>query len=126
MSLTLILISIFYIIGVLNVRSIRFVNLVIKSDLPSQNRELNIVLVSDTHLGYLVTKSNLQEWVQLINAQNPDIIIFAGDISDHFTDPVIHQNLHEEFNELILKYGVVAVAGNHESMSSPRDGLEQY
>jgi predicted MPP superfamily phosphohydrolase len=126
MSITLLIILILYIFGFLNVRSIQIVNLEITSDLPPQNRELHIVLVSDTHFGYLITKSKFQNWVKLINSQNPDIIIFAGDISDHFIDPVIHQNLHEEFNELISKYGIFAVTGNHEFMSSPRDGLEQY
>jgi predicted MPP superfamily phosphohydrolase len=124
--ITLALIPVMYFVGTLNLRDVQITNLEIESSLPKQNRELRIVLVSDTHLGYLITKSKFQEWVGLINAQHPDIIIFAGDIADHYLEPIVHQKLCEEFNRLVARYGVFAVAGNHESMARPRNGLEQY
>jgi predicted MPP superfamily phosphohydrolase len=123
---TLGIIAVMYVIGVVNAQSVKLVNLEIESSLPRQNRDLNIVLVSDTHLGYVVTKKTFQEWVKMINVQNPDIVVFAGDIADQWLEPVVQQNLHEEFNQLVARYGVFAVRGNHEFMSSPKDGLEQY
>jgi predicted MPP superfamily phosphohydrolase len=124
---TLSAIPIMYVVGRFNLRFIKIVNIEVNSDFPiRQNRELRIALVSDTHLGYLITKAKFREWVKLINSQNPDIIVFAGDVADHFLEPVIHQQLHEEFNELISRYGVFVVSGNHEYLSGDRHGLENY
>ncbi|MDR3226068.1 MAG: metallophosphoesterase [Prevotellaceae bacterium] len=75
---------------------------------------LKIVAASDLHLGYSIDKKNLKEIVALINSLNPDIILLAGDIVDSYSQPVIKQNMKEEFLQLQAPLGVYGVIGNHE------------
>lgn len=78
---------------------------------------LKIVAISDLHLGYTIGKDELQEWVALINNENPDLILIAGDIIDNNLRPILAQNMQDDLRKLKAKYGVYAVAGNHEYIS---------
>ena len=76
--------------------------------------ELNLVMASDLHLGNVIRKRRLVKWVNLINSQNPDIIILDGDIFDHSFKAVESQNMDVELHRLHAKFGVFAVPGNHD------------
>ena len=39
-------------------------------------------MASDLHIGYHNTRMELARWVDMINAENPDFILIAGDIID--------------------------------------------
>ena len=99
---------------------IRFSNPVItKMDLETRNNadqqdELTVVAVSDIHLGNVVRKGRLVKWVDLINAQKPDLILLAGDIIDHSYQAVVSQGMDRELLRLKATYGVYAVPGNHD------------
>lgn len=93
---------------------------------PSQGKKLRIVLASDLHLGVSISKSNLRKFVQLINKQQADVVLLAGDIADHSTEPIIRQNMAEEFKQIQSKYGVFAVSGNHEYFGENPYMLENY
>jgi len=77
-----------------------------------KNNELKIVLVSDLHLAVWRTKKPMEKVVQLINAQNPDIICITGDYvqfsSSEFIPyiPILQQ--------LKANYGIYSVLGNHD------------
>ena len=71
-------------------------------------------MASDLHLGNVIRKGRLIKWVNLINSQNPDIIILDGDIFDHSYIAVESQNMDVELRRLHAKYGVFAVPGNHD------------
>jgi hypothetical protein len=73
-----------------------------------------VVAASDLHLGNLIRRERLADWVELINRQNPDIILFAGDIFDHSYDAVVSQKMDLELLKLKATYGVYAVPGNHD------------
>ena len=75
---------------------------------------LRIVAVSDVHLGYLINKKYATHYVDLINEQNPDIILFVGDIIDAEIAPIIEQNMQEDFLRLNARLGVYSCTGNHE------------
>ncbi len=77
-------------------------------------KELRIVMASDLHLGNIIGKGRLAKFVELINAQKPDIILLSGDIVDGDIRPVIAKNLHEELQQLQASMGVYGVLGNHE------------
>lgn len=77
-------------------------------------KELRVVMASDLHLGNIIGKSRLAKFVELINAQQPDIILFSGDIVDGDIRPVIAKNMHEELLQLQAPMGVYGVLGNHE------------
>ncbi len=76
--------------------------------------ELNIVAVSDIHLGNLIRRGRLANWVNLINKQKPDVILLAGDIFDHNMRAVESQDMNVELARLDAKYGVYAIPGNHD------------
>jgi len=84
------------------------------SRISSQPVELNIVMASDLHLGNVIRKRRLVKWVNLINSQNPDIIILDGDIFDHSFKAVESQRMDVELHRLKAKYGVFAAPGNHD------------
>ncbi|MDR0798578.1 MAG: metallophosphoesterase [Dysgonamonadaceae bacterium] len=75
---------------------------------------LRIVAISDLHLGYSIGKTELDEWVEIINAEKPDIVLIAGDIKDNLTKPLLEQKMDVSFRKIKTKYGVYTVLGNHE------------
>ncbi len=75
---------------------------------------LKIVALSDLHLGYGVGKTELEEWVKLINAENPDLVLMAGDIIDNHIKPLTEQNLAASLAKIKSHYGVFTCLGNHE------------
>ena len=77
-------------------------------------KELNIVMVSDIHLGTINGRNFLSKIVKKINALNADIILIPGDIIDEDIAPVIEDNVGEVLKQLKALYGVYAVTGNHE------------
>lgn len=103
------------IFGFLNTRFpvTRKMNLVINKA-ANNLKTLNIVTVSDIHLGTIFGKSYLEKVVRKINALKPDIILIPGDIIDEDIAPVISGNVGETLKMLNAKYGVYAVTGNHE------------
>jgi predicted MPP superfamily phosphohydrolase len=76
--------------------------------------ELNIIAISDIHLGNVIRKDRLAKWVKLINRQNADIIMIAGDMFDHNMNTVESQQMDIELSRLNAKYGVYAIPGNHD------------
>ncbi|MDR3265955.1 MAG: metallophosphoesterase [Tannerella sp.] len=75
---------------------------------------IKIVAFSDLHLGYNVGKDELRDWIQLVNEENPDLVLIAGDIVDNTVRPLYAQEMDLEFRRIRSKYGVYAIMGNHE------------
>ncbi len=75
---------------------------------------LKIVLISDLHLGYAIDRDELEDWVALINKQNPDLVIIAGDVIDNYIKPIIDSNIDAVFRKIKSKNGVYMALGNHE------------
>ena len=75
-------------------------------------RPVTIVLASDLHVGYHNRRAELARWVDLINAENPDLVLFAGDILDGSVRPARAWDYAGELQR--LKAPVYACPGNHE------------
>jgi predicted MPP superfamily phosphohydrolase len=75
-------------------------------------KDYRIVMLSDLHVGYHNTRKELARWVDMINAENPDYILIAGDIIDGSMRPLLEERMVEEFHR--LKAPVYACLGNHE------------
>lgn len=75
---------------------------------------LKIVAVSDLHLGYGIGKDELIKWVTLINDENPDIVLVAGDLIDNNVKPLYDRNMIPELKKIKSKYGMYVIPGNHE------------
>lgn len=76
------------------------------------DKPLRIVAISDMHLGYTIGKGELEQWVQLINSEKPDLVLIAGDLVDGDTRPLIESNIAETLNKISAP--VYACLGNHE------------
>lgn len=81
------------------------------------HKELDVVLVSDTHLGYMLGKGRIQEMVELVNGLEPDLILVAGDIVDDDFRPVVTQGMAAELSQLRSRLGTYGVLGNHDDGS---------
>lgn len=77
---------------------------------------LNIILISDIHLGITFGKRRLTKMVEKINYLKPDLVLIAGDIVDSEITPFMKHNLAREFSKLKSTYGTYAVLGNHDLM----------
>ena len=76
--------------------------------------ELRVVMISDIHLGHIYRQKELARIVDVVNEQNPDIVVIVGDIFDAAPEMVIEHDFGIEFARLQTKYGAFAVNGNHE------------
>ena len=99
----------------------------VKLDLPTDKPFVSsrkIVMASDLHLGYHNTRRALARWVDMINAESPDIILIAGDIIDISVRPLIEEDMAAEFRR--LQAPVYACLGNHEYYGNLRSALKFY
>ena len=76
---------------------------------------LKIVFFGDTHLGEFNDNDQLDRIVAKINAENPDLVIFTGDLigssGDFTADP---EAIAQSLGQIQATYAKVAVIGNHE------------
>ncbi len=101
--------------GYINARNpiVREIPLTINKDIDSP-KNLNLVFMSDIHLGSTIGRERLGKIVETVNALKPDLVILGGDIMDEDLAPVIRRNLGEQLQSIQAKYGVIAITGNHE------------
>lgn len=85
-----------------------------------QGTELKIALVSDWHLGRTLVRGFCWDVVDLINAQNPDVIIIAGDLLDEKLSYVQRANSLEPLSHLHANLGTYMVFGNHDYIDNPQ------
>jgi predicted MPP superfamily phosphohydrolase len=81
-------------------------------------------MASDLHIGYHNPRKELARWVDMINAENPDFILIAGDIIDGSMRPVLEERMAEEFHR--LKAPVYACLGNHEFYTGVPEARQFY
>ena len=88
--------------------------MIIVTDKPLE-KPMTIVMVSDLHIGYHNRKAELARWIDLINAEKPDLVLIGGDIIDFSIRPVLEGNYAEEFRR--INAPVYTILGNHEYFS---------
>ena len=86
--------------------------------------DYTIVMLSDLHLGYHNTRADFAKWVDLINAEKPDLILIAGDIIDISLRPLLEEHMAEEFHR--LEAPIYACLGNHEYYSNQSASQQFY
>lgn len=82
-----------------------------------ERQDLRLVAFSDLHLGMGISKKQLKQYVEKINALHPDIILIPGDLIDNSTVPLEQEKMYEELNQLKAPLGVYLAPGNHEFIS---------
>ncbi|MBN2264733.1 MAG: metallophosphoesterase [Candidatus Aminicenantes bacterium] len=108
--------------GAWNATRLRTVDLVLRiPGRSAQVEKLTVVAASDLHLGTLVGPGRLAKVVRRINALEPDVVLFAGDIVDETVTEEIEAKLGGIMGRLRAPLGLYACPGNHEFYS----GLER-
>lgn len=93
-------------------------------NLPDEAVGTRIALISDLHVGALTTAPDTRRIVDLVNAQNPDIVCLAGDFSDGSpTDLGVDL---QPLAELRPTEGTFFVTGNHEYYFDPQGWLDFF
>ncbi len=100
-------------LGYYNYRNATITHTKISIDKPALIESLKIAFVADLHLTTTSNTNLFVDMVEKIQAQQPDIIIFGGDIiQNSYTK--IKDDYTKIFQPLKAKYGVYTVLGNHE------------
>jgi predicted MPP superfamily phosphohydrolase len=77
-------------------------------------KSLNVVMISDVHMGITIKENGVDKMVDSINKLNPDIVLFCGDIFDENTQAKLKEYSREALKNIKSKYGVYDITGNHE------------
>ena len=85
-------------------------------------RPLKIVMLSDLHAGFHNRRAEVGRWVDMVNAEHPDLILIAGDIIDGNVRPVKAQGTAEELKR--FNAPVTACLGNHEFITGLNKALD--
>lgn len=113
--------------GTWNARHPITVNYEITIPKPAGSLEsLQVVMVSDLHLGKMIGNKQLTRLVNRINQLEPDIVLIAGDIIDNKVDVLPNEHMIENFRRLRPKLGTYAILGNHEYFDQKPDLAIQY
>lgn len=116
--------SLILIVGNINYHNKKRVHLPISTS--KIDKPMRILAISDLHLGYTIGKKELAKWVKLINDENPDMVLIAGDLIDNQLRPVIYQSMHQELLKISAPLGVYACTGNHEFISGIKQSANLY
>ncbi|MEY4926711.1 MAG: hypothetical protein RI894_1147 [Bacteroidota bacterium] len=81
-------------------------------DLPEELEGLRVVQISDIHSGSFTQKEPLFHAIDMINKQNPDIVVFTGDLVNNVATEI--EEYIDVFSGIKAKYGVFSVLGNHD------------
>lgn len=88
------------------------------------SKDLKIVMLSDLHVGYHNRRAELARWIDMINQEQPDLVLIGGDIIDISARPLIETDMAAEFRR--LKAPVYACLGNHEYYAGEPDAQRFY
>lgn len=91
-----------------------------------QNKELSIVMASDFHLSSYLGREDLVKYINLINSNNPDLVLLVGDIADRSVLPLERERISDVLSSIKSRYGTYAVSGNHEFYGGEREKIYDY
>ena len=87
-------------------------------------KPIKIALIADLHLGDLMGNRSLKRLNQILQTENPDLILLAGDIIDDTPDEYRRQNMGAELAKIAHQYPVYAVLGNHDNYRGVQAEIE--
>jgi len=82
-------------------------------NLPASFKGFKIVHISDIHIGsFFNNYEAVKRGVDMVNALEPDLILFTGDMVNNYADEV--KGWEETLGSLKAKYGKYSIFGNHD------------
>lgn len=83
------------------------------SKIPPSFDNYKIIQLSDIHIGsWTGNEKSIQQAIRLINEQEPDLIVFTGDLVNHRAIEL--DNFEEILAKMKAKDGVYSILGNHD------------
>lgn len=76
--------------------------------------DLRVALIGDSHLGSTFDADGFAKHLKTIEAQNPDVLVIAGDFVDERTTKAEMIKASRALKDVKTKYGVYFVFGNHD------------
>lgn len=121
---TMILLSIMVVIGgAINLNTIRVSEYQIT--LPKRNSNidsLRIAFIADFHIQQSTNLHYVEQFIRKVNALNPDIMLFGGDIVEGDSENETTREIESAFRNIHSKYGSFGVVGNHEFYGRQENG----
>ena len=81
----------------------------------SLGEPLRVVMFADSHLGITLDGDSFTKEMEKVQAQNPDIVILAGDFVDDDSEKADMLKACEALKNLKTRYGVYFIYGNHDN-----------
>ena len=101
--------------GAVNSHTVRLTSYAVPKETLGQDSPMRIVLVSDLHIGVNSTPALYEDMVAMINDQNADVVLVAGDIITNsfeaISDPSAYSSVLKKIDS---NYGTYVVYGNHD------------
>ncbi len=82
------------------------------SKIPKEFDGFKIVQLSDIHTGSFLSEDGLKRAFEIVQEQNPDLILFTGDLVNNEAKEV--EGYEHLFSSLKAPHGVFSVLGNHD------------
>lgn len=95
------------------VPTVKHIHITIPKTVPGRD-SLRVVMMSDTHFGESIGKRNARRFVAMSNAEQPDMVVIAGDVIDYELRIAARERIEEDFRQLRAPLGVYITLGNHE------------
>lgn len=89
----------------------------IKNSLISEDKEIKVLQISDMHISEHFDEKDVRNVVKKINGEQPDLVVFTGDLIDEFNNYENKDDLldvSEILKEIDASYGKYAIYGNHD------------
>lgn len=80
----------------------------------SKPEELKVVQLSDIQVSESYATNRLDKVIKKVNKENPDIIVFTGDLFDNYAQYNHEQEIIAKLSEMKATIGKYAVWGNHD------------
>lgn len=109
--------------GIYNAHSSYVKNYDVKIKKEFKDEILNVVLISDIHLGEIIGNSRINDIVSKVNGLSPDVVLIAGDLIDSSIKPFEDANMASELGKIKSKYGIFFSLGNHDLFDNNVDKL---
>lgn len=87
---------------------------------------LNLVFLSDIHVGPFLRTARLEKIVQAVNGLDPDVVLILGDIMNEETLSSERERLPIILGKIRARFGVYACLGNHEYFAGIKNSLEMF
>ena len=105
--------------GLIHANNIKHASYNIELEGRQMNRDLNLVLITDLHLGSARSEARLADIVDEINSRDPDVVCIAGDFfNTDFNCIYNSEKAAETLRGISSEYGVYACFGNHDAGES--------